>query len=217
MTKRKLKPYVLPSIYALSVILLVVSMYLVQGIINNSMFVANEVRDNIQYVDGDITENKEEEQLPVVSTANTIIRPYTSDKVTIAKTYYDYQADANDQKNAIVYYENIYMQNSGVDYKSEEVFDVVSILDGDVVSVKEDNILGKVVEVRHNNELISVYQSLSDITVKEGDKLISGQIIGKSGVSNINSDLGNHLHFELHHEGLVVNPEEYYDKNIEDL
>ena len=36
MTKRKLKPFVLPSIYALSVILLVLSMYLIQGIINNS-------------------------------------------------------------------------------------------------------------------------------------------------------------------------------------
>lgn len=216
MRKRKLKPFVLPSIYAVSVILLVLSMYLIQGIINNSMFMANEVREDIEYVDGDITENKEE-QLPVVSTQNIIIRPYTSDKVEIAKTYYDYQADVDSQKNSIIYYENIYMQNSGVDYKSDEVFDVVSILDGDVISVKDNDILGKTVEIRHSNELISVYQSLSDVTVKEGDKLISGQIIGKSGTSNINSDLGNHLHFEMYHEGLVVNPEEYYDKNLEDL
>ena len=56
MTKRKLKPFVLPTIYALSVIMLVLSMYLIQSIISNSMFDANEMKNEIEYVDGEITD-----------------------------------------------------------------------------------------------------------------------------------------------------------------
>lgn len=58
------------------------------------------------------------------------------------------------------------MPNSGVDYGGKENFEVVSILDGTVIDVKEDDLLGKIVEIRHSNEMISVYQSLSEVTVK---------------------------------------------------
>ena len=126
-------------------------------------------------------------------------------------------ADESSQENAIIMYDNTYMQNSGVDYANEDVFDVVSILDGSVISVKEDNLLGITVEIRHSNDLISVYQSLSDVIVKEGDELLQGQIIAKSGLSNIDKELGNHLHFELYYKGTIVNPEEYYNKDINEL
>ena len=52
------------------------------------------------------------------------------------------------------------MQNSGVDYTSDSSFDVISILDGTVINVYENKILGTSIEVRHSNELISVYQKL---------------------------------------------------------
>ena len=65
--------------------------------------------------------------------------------------------------------------------------------------------------------MISVYQSLSDVIVKKDDKVIQGQIIAKSGNSNINKDLGNHLHFELYYKGAIVNPEEYFDKSVDEL
>lgn len=109
------------------------------------------------------------------------------------------------------------MQNSGIDYKGSVAFDVVAILDGTVTSVKQDNILGTTVEIRHKNDLISIYQSLNEITVKENDTVLQGQIIGKSGKNNISKDLEDHLHFELYYKGALVNPEEYYGKKIEEL
>ena len=109
------------------------------------------------------------------------------------------------------------MQNSGIDYTGSTEFDVVSILDGTVISVSDDDILGTSIQIKHSNDLVSVYQSMSNVTVKENDTVTQGTVLGKSGESNISSDLGNHLHFELYHQGSVVNPEEYYGKLLGEL
>lgn len=158
-----------------------------------------------------------EEEIPVVKVSNTIIRPYTASNISVAKTFYDYQDTAENQSNSLIYYEGTYLPNSGVDYKSEEIFEVVSILDGIVTNVKEDNLLGKIIEVTHENNLISVYQSLSEVIVAVNDKVLQGQVIGKSGNANIDVNLGNHLHFELIYNGCNVNPESYYDKKVNEL
>lgn len=213
MYNRNTKKLFIPLLYSILVLTFVVSMYFVGVITNRYLFNKN---NDLQYVDGEITE-KIEKDIPVVSTASVIERPYLDNSVKLVKSFYDYMADESSQENAIIMYDNTYMQNSGVDYANEDVFDVVSILDGSVISVKEDNLLGITVEIRHSNDLISVYQSLSDVIVKEGDELLQGQIIAKSGLSNIDKELGNHLHFELYYKGTIVNPEEYYNKDINEL
>ena len=55
--------------------------------------------------------------------------------------------------------------------------------------------------------MISVYQSIKDVKVKENDQVTIGQVIGKSGTNSIGSELGNHLHFELYQEDVLVDPE----------
>ena len=215
MTKRKLKPFVVPALYGLTAVIFVFSIYMVQLIIDKASFTPSAPVEDTDYVDNEILDFNN--QLPVVSDEIIILRPYLATDVSIAKNYYDYQAEASEQENAIIYYEDTYMQNSGVDYKSENTFDVVAILDGTVTSVKEDDILGNIIQIKHTNDIISVYQSLSEVSVKENDTILAGQKIGKSGESNINKDIGNHLHFELYYKGQIVNPELYYDKSIKDL
>ena len=155
--------------------------------------------------------------MPVVGMEKVIVRPYIDTNVKAVKFFYDYEAEANKQEQSIIYYESTYMQNSGVSYSGKESFDVVAILDGSVINVTENNLLGKIVEIRHTNELISVYQSLSETNVSQGDTVTQGQVIGVSGTSNISSDLGDHLHFEILYKGKVVDPETLYDKTIKDL
>jgi len=214
--KGKLKNFVVPGVYALSLALFAFSMYFVQKVLVNTLFSEkNLMNEETEYVDNEIIENNE--YLPVVSEEKTIIRPFVSTDVKVRKDYYDYQAEADLQQNSIIFYENTYMQNSGVDYYSDNSFDVVSILDGTVIDVKSDNMLGTVVEIRHTNELISVYQSLSDVNVKVDDKVVQGQIIGKSGKSNLDVEIENGLHFEIYYMGQIVNPVDYYDKNLTDL
>ena len=213
--KERLKSLVVPSMYALSLLFFVFSMYFVQKLLSNSLFKEKDVIEETEYVDSEIIENNE--YLPVGGVEETIIKPFTSSDVKVSKSYYDYMGEASNQQNSIIYYENTYMQNSGIDYSSDKSFDVVSILEGTVIDVKNDNVMGTIVEIRHTNELISVYQSLSEVNVKIDDKVVQGQIIGKSGKSNLNLGIDNNLHFELYYMGEIVNPEEYYDKSLTDL
>ncbi len=159
----------------------------------------------------------EEDDVPVVNTNTIIIKPYSDQNVKILKNYYDYTAAKEQQENSILYYESTYMQNSAIAYGGVDSFDVVSILDGKVISIKEDELLGNIVEIEHDNKVISVYQSISEVIVKENQAVKQGEVIAKSGESNLNKSLNSHLLFELIIDSKIVNPEEYYNKNINEL
>ena len=146
-----------------------------------------------------------------------IERPYNNDDVKILKNYYDYQSSEEEQENSIIYYESTYMPNYAVIYGGVDSFEVVSVLDGVVTSIKEDTLLGNIIEIKHDNDLISVYQGVSDITVEPNQVVKQGEVIAKSGLSNLNKDLKSHLLFELLYKTQIVNPEEFYGKEITNL
>lgn len=218
MKRRKLKRFVVPMMYGVSIAMLVGSVYVVERLINNAVFQGEEV-DIVEEVILNSDDYLEDiiKDIPVVNTGVVIARPYTNGKVKIVKNYYDYKAEAGQQEESIVYYGNTYMQNSGVDYGMDGEFEVVSILDGIVTEVVDDEIMGKTIKIKHSNDLISVYQSLGSVDVDVDDNVTRGMIIGKSGEANVSSELGNHLHFELYYQGSVVNPENYYDKLLGEL
>jgi len=66
---------------------------------------------------------------------------------------------------------------------------------------------GNHVKIRHSDGFVSVYAHLSSIGVKNGEKVFQGQEIGKVGSTGNSS--GNHLHFEIIKNGVLVNPESY--------
>lgn len=212
MMKRKLKNLTVPAIYALALLVFGTSMYLVQKVVNKQTF--EDSNDNIEYVDKEIVNDNI--YIPVVVQTNVISRPYLNAEVTLSKSFYDSNAEAENQENSIIFYENTYMQNSGVDYKYKETFEVISILDGTVIEVTNNEILGTTIKIRHENDLVSTYQSLSEVNVKVDDTVVRGQVIGTSGTCSLyNTD--SNLHFELIYQGKLVNPEEYYDKSTDEL
>ena len=157
------------------------------------------------------------EDIPVVNTKTTIIRPYTDSDVKIVKNFYNYQGTEDEQKESIIYYQDTYMPSSGVSYGKDAEFDVVSILDGKVTKVSNDDTLGNIITIEHDNGIVSTYESIRDITVKEGDTVKQGEKIAKSSTANITSDLKNHLYFELSIKEKIVNPEDYFDKSIDEI
>lgn len=174
--------------------------YSVDGIIKSDTVPVNKNQD------GNVTTDEE-----------LIIRPYKSDKVSIGRYFYDFEAEAKDQENAIIFYENTYMQNSGVDYISDEAFDVICVLDGKVLNVDYNEVLGNIVKVEHEKDIITVYQGIDKTDLKVGDTLKQGDIIGKSSTSLVNSKYPNSLHFEVYYKGALIDPENFYTLKLADL
>ncbi len=203
-----------PAIYGIGAgvcALLLAALYYVDFSQNN---LAPKENDDLQYV----SRLFGSDEVPVVSNAAVIIRPYTDDTVKIVQNFYNYKGSEKDQENSIISYEQTYMQNNGVAYGGvEKGFEVVCALSGTVTNVSEDKILGNVVEIKASDKVTIIYQSLESVNVKVNDQISQGDIIGKSGKSNINKNLGIHVVFEIKVNGTYVNPEEYYDKNINEL
>lgn len=208
MIKKKVKLKVIPFL----VILLVLVPILTVALITKNALTKEPVAQDPEH----ITEEVINDSVPVVNTTKSIINPYTDPSVTVGKNYYDYQGEEETQKKSITVHDNTYMQNTGIDYIAENTFEVVSILEGTVITVKDDETLGKTIEIKHDNDLISTYQSLSEITVKKGDIVTQGQVIGKSGTNELDKDLGNHLHFEIYDNGQSANPNNYLNKEVEE-
>ena len=205
--KLVLKPFVIPALYTVFAIVVISSLFLSIEVVKD--------KDDITYVNGVILD----EYVPVINTNpdEKIVKPFNKEDVEKTKDYYDYKGEEQKQANSIILHDNTYIQNTGINYSSDETFDVVSILDGEVIEVKEKELLGKSVTIKHANDIISVYQSLKDINVKQGDTVKTGQKIGTSGKCDLIKDKENNLHFELYIGGEIQNPEDFFDKALKEI
>lgn len=96
----------------------------------------------------------------------------------------------------------------GIDLVAKEKSRISSVLDGTVVISHWAYETGYVIGVQHNNDYLSFYKHNSVLLKSVGDYVNAGDhiaIIGNSG--ELSS--GPHLHFELWHKGVPVNPENY--------
>ncbi len=206
MKRKKLKSFVLPTVFTTILVAVLVTAVVIK---NKDNTLAPD--DNVlNYVSKTILDN----DIPVMNEQQKIINPYTDASVAIGKYFYDYKATAEKQEKSIIFHDETYIQNSGIDFTNQNTFDVVSVLEGTITNVKEDETLGKIVEIKHSNDYISIYQSLSEVSVKKGDTVTQGQVIGKSGTNELDKELGNHLHFEFYANGQIVDPTLYLNKEI---
>lgn len=97
----------------------------------------------------------------------------------------------------------------GVDIKLQTGDTVVSAFEGMVRIAKYDRTFGRVVVVRHNNGLETLYAHLSSLKVQPGDKVEAGQLVGLGG--NTGRSTGSHLHFEVRYLGEPINPHTLFD------
>ena len=204
---RKLKGYVLPTLYVIVLIVIFGAVSLVSSLmqVNPSYLYSVNVLKDIS--------------MPVVETLEEdkqIVRPYTSDSVRIKTYFYDVDGTIEEQQQSLIYFENTYMKNTGVLYQDDQVFDCVAVLGGTVLNIKEDNILGNVVEIEHTPNLRTIYYSLGEINVKVGEVLSQGDLIGVSGENNI-TDSSSNLLFEVYYNGTLIDPEEFYNMDVTTL
>ena len=206
----KLKPFLFPVLYISLIFTLVVGLYFTSRVMSKDN---EEALEDVNYVSSIILG----EVVPVINIDTTIINPYISENVKIARYFYNMEDDLDRQKESLIYYDNTYMPNTGIDYTADENFEIVSILDGTVIDIKEDEMLGKIIEIRHENELISSYAGLSEINVQKGETISQGMKIGISGTSKINESLKTHLHLEIYQNGINVDPSKVIGKKLGDF
>lgn len=214
MEGRRIKTSVIYVVYAIAILLILGSIYLMES---NSEESFKKEDTPLTYVSKSIFDETLTVVSPITNTEEKLIKPFMSEKVEINKNFYSYEDESENQKNSIIYYENTYMQSSGISYKSTENFDVLAVIKGKVTSVLEDELLGSIVQITHENGLISTYQSLSDIRVKVNDQVEKGTVIAKSGKSNLFKDVENGLYFEIISNGKNINPILCYDRTISEI
>jgi len=94
--------------------------------------------------------------------------------------------------------------HGGIDFKAKTGTPVRAAADGTVVKAGRMGGYGKIVEIKHRNGYITRYAHLSRITVKVGERVASGERVGKVGSTGRST--GPHLHFEIRRRGKTVNP-----------
>lgn len=198
----------IPSFLVCAVGIMIVSIVLVVNGIKNY---ASE-KSNFDYTldevfDGDIS--------PVSKVQNnSIIKPFISTDVKVDKYFYDFEDESDKQEDSIVYYENTYMQNTGVDYTDTDEFDIVSVLDGEIISIENKEYYGKTITIKHNDNLTTVYSSVDNILPNVGYKVSQGEIIASSKLIDDEKSL---FHFEVYYKGNLIDPEEIYTLSVSEL
>lgn len=136
--------------------------------------------------------------------------------VETQKQFYDNAQSKEEQVDALVFYDNMYQPNTGIDLKMKDnsEFDVVASLSGTVTNVTTDSVLGNTIVLDHGDGIKTVYQSVKDIQVEKGDSVEKGDPLATSGQSQFNKEAGVHVHFEIRKDDVAVNPVDYFDKSL---
>lgn len=99
--------------------------------------------------------------------------------------------------------------HKGVDLILPHGTPIIATSDGVILSVKTQRMgYGKHIIIKHDDQYQSLYAHLSDIKVKEGQKVKKGELIGLSG--NTGASTRPHLHYEVLKDGQPVDPKAYF-------
>lgn len=133
---------------------------------------------------------KEEKTVYTMAVNGAITAPFSGKELVKSKTMGDWRIHA------------------GVDIKGDIGTDVRAIADGTVMNVETDSMMGNVIKIEHKDGITGIYANLADgITLKKGDIVKDGDVIGKIGQSALCECLEEaHLHLEVLKNGENVDP-----------
>jgi murein DD-endopeptidase MepM/ murein hydrolase activator NlpD len=97
-----------------------------------------------------------------------------------------------------------YRAHLGVDYKAPVGAPVVAVADGVVLAAGPSGDAGRMIHLRHANGLESEYLHLSAISVRVGQRVRQGDLIGQVGATGLVT--GPHLDYRVKKNGAFINP-----------
>ena len=96
------------------------------------------------------------------------------------------------------------VKHLGIDFSKPYGSLVRSTGDGKVIKAKYAKDYGYMIDIKHNDHIVTRYAHLSKILVKEGESISRGKVIGQVGSSGRST--GSHLHYEVRVNNEAVNP-----------
>ncbi|WP_298470731.1 M23 family metallopeptidase [uncultured Erythrobacter sp.] len=94
--------------------------------------------------------------------------------------------------------------HSGMDFRARRGTPIVAVTDGRVVSAGRAGGCGITVKLSHGNGLQTRYCHMSRMSVRSGQNVKRGQVIGYVGSTGLST--GPHLHYEMYRNGRAINP-----------
>jgi murein DD-endopeptidase MepM/ murein hydrolase activator NlpD len=94
--------------------------------------------------------------------------------------------------------------HQGLDYRVGPGTPVSAVNGGTVILARPLYFEGNCVVLDHGQGLLSLYLHLSEIKVKEGERVTGGQLLGLSGATG--RATGPHLHIAVRWQGVYLNP-----------
>lgn len=118
----------------------------------------------------------------------TIQKDFATDNLIYSKTYGDMRA------------------HNGIDIVAEEGTVVKSAADGKVTKIYDDTLWGKTVIIDHGGSVKTHYSGMKDVSLKVGETVKMGKVIGTVGT--VPSEILDkpHLHFSATKDGKAISP-----------
>lgn len=162
----------------------------------------------------------DKEEPTTTDTVELVILPLDKNKdFEVVRKFYERNGTKEEQELSLIKYGSSYRTSVGTSYalKDNSNFDVLAVLSGTVVEVKENPLYGNYVVIEHKDNVKTCYYGLSEVVVSVGSKVNQGDKLGVSGTTEIDSEAGNHVYFQILKNNKNLNPEKQIGKKITDL
>lgn len=100
-----------------------------------------------------------------------------------------------------------YKYHYGIDIAASGGTDILCFADGVVEEAGYSSVNGNYLKVRHQDGFYSMYAHCRELYVQEGETVSIGQTLAAVGMTG--TATGNHLHFQIYHDGKIVDPKDY--------
>ncbi|CAM3459739.1 peptidoglycan DD-metalloendopeptidase family protein [Marinicrinis lubricantis] len=203
------KKWVFPAAYMAAAAIILSIMWAYQSSDNNSLD-ADDLGLNT-LTNNPVSEQTNTDALPVTTPAEEMEWPADPAAVEVVTPYYDSEASPEEQTAAMIQMDDTFMPSSGISLAKPDnsVFEVKAAMSGTVTRVDNVPYIGNLVEIEHEDGLVTVYSSLAEVSVEKGQTVTQGDVIAQAGRNELQKDLGYHVHFEVMKDGESVNPNEY--------
>ncbi len=142
-----------------------------------------------------------------------------SDNAKMIRCYYSPDKSEDALTTAIIFNDNTAYESTGVTYVNgdDSNINVYAVYDGRVSGISSSDAYGTIVEITHQDNIVTYYSSLSSCNVKVDDEVKKGDLIGVGGMNLFDQEASNHVTFEIKINGTYYDPELIYDKTIDEV